>query len=311
VDQGLLEAVIKLPSGSFECTNVAPIAIVLRGSEEKPRPNTLFVDASYLDIAKGSEKAIADFVSLIAQGEDCEFMRNVGPDEIAQNLFNLDPARYPITEEKRKISSYLARRETVALSEICEILRPQLLLESEAGGQEVREVAFADIQEDGFILRPAKTRRIAHDTFKRSSRFIIRPGDILLSVKGTVGRIGLIQEAFDDACIPSQSFVLLRLDSREQRLSATYLFYFLSSPFGQGQINACKSGSVISILQSSDIKELRVALPKPGEEHKVAQTHQKIEHLRSEVLAAQAQMVALRRELFESENNGGKAGPTG
>ena len=301
VDNELLEAVIKLPSGSFEWTKIAPVAFVLRGAEQKPRPGTLVVDASHLDLAKNSGAAFLDFADLILKGKDGEFMRRVDPKEVAQNLFNLDPSRYLVNDEKRKISEYLESRKTAALSEVGEILRPQLLPQVEGAGQEVREVAFGDIQEDGIVVTPEKTRHMAPDAVKRFDRFILRPGDILLSVKGSVGRIGLVEDTFNEIWIPSQSFVIVRLDPREQRLSSKYLFYFLSSWVGQGQINAAPGGSLVRIVQASDVRELRVALPTPDEEGKVAEAHVKISRLRMEILEAGQKISRLRQELHEAE----------
>ncbi len=252
------------------------------------------------------ESSLTDFANLILQGKDNEFMRYVEPGEIAENIFNLDPGRYLVNEEKLKLHAYLQSRECAALSEVAEILRPQLLPEAKVEGQEVREVAFGDIQEDGLVVTPGRTRRIAPDTVKRFERFILRPGDILLSVKGTIGRVGIVEDTFDELWIPSQSFVIIRLDPREQRVSAKYLFYFLSSTIGQGQILVGKVGSVVPILQASDVRDLRVGLPQAGEEEKVAEIHEKIGRLRRKILEAQGEIGALRQQFSEVDNSPGR-----
>src|SRR5690606_17237991 len=61
-------------------------------------------------------------------------------------------------------------------------------------------------------------------------RFTVKPGDLLISCSGTLGRITIIRPS-DPIGIISQALLILRVD--QEKVLPEYLYYFLTSAQGQ------------------------------------------------------------------------------
>ena len=83
------------------------------------------------------------------------------------------------------------------------------------------------------------------DTQKTIARYIVQEGDILISIVGTIGLVGIVGKSLDSANLTENCVKLTNLRGVEK----DFLFYFLKSEYGQNEIN---KGSV----------ELFVYLPK-------------------------------------------------
>jgi type I restriction-modification system DNA methylase subunit len=308
VDSGKLEAVVRLPSGSFANSNISAIALVLGGKDSSPVSQTLFVNASNLDIKTGDPRAVTAIAEMVSSRMEGEISRLVDAAEIADNQYNIEPGRYILDDRRQRLASYLSSSKHVALGDVVEILRPQVITSDTDTGRAVKEVGFSDIQGDGIVVQPTREKMLSSDAAKRLERFFLKRGDILLSVKGTVGRVALVEDTAGETWIPSQSFVILRLDPRESRVSPQYLFYFLASWGGQEQIESAKAGTVVSIISAQDIRELRVVLPTLKTQNKVAETHAKIIALRKEIGEAERKIEEMRTEILSVEKASGKVG---
>jgi hypothetical protein len=80
---------------------------------------------------------------------------------------------------------------------------------------------------------------------------ILRPGDILISIKSKVGVTGVVPE---DAPLESlgawtagQSFVIARLRQSTAISSPVVLASYLTSPFGQAQLQALAGGTTVPL----------------------------------------------------------------
>lgn len=90
-------------------------------------------------------------------------------------------------------------------------------------------------------------------------RFLVEPGDIIISCSGTVGRVSMISET-DPVGIISQALLTLR--AKAELLRPIYLYYFLKSDLGQGHLLAASHGSVQpNIAEKKIVLQIPLQLP--------------------------------------------------
>lgn len=94
-----------------------------------------------------------------------------------------------------------------------------------------------------------------------ASRGYGKPGDILITTAGTIGKVALIDDSLTSkgVCIDTS---LRRLDILDKKqVLPEYLTIFLQTPLAQQQMTLLTTGSVIPVLSSPNLSELIVYLP--------------------------------------------------
>lgn len=94
-----------------------------------------------------------------------------------------------------------------------------------------------------------------------------KENDVLISVRGTIGRIGFIKKEFENSNLNAQ-MALLRADPKV--VNPLFLYYFLSNPSTQAKIIALGSGSAQPQLPLHSLRKLRIVLPPLIEQEKIA-----------------------------------------
>ena len=87
------------------------------------------------------------------------------------------------------------------------------------------------------------------DTQKTIARYIVQEGDILISIVGTIGLVGIVGKSLDSANLTENCVKLTNLRGVEK----DFLFYFLKSEYGQNEINKGIVGAVQAKLQIKNI----------------------------------------------------------
>jgi hypothetical protein len=244
----------------------------------------------------------------LSQRKASEISALASIEEIAAQDFNLSVERYVLEPEARQIRDLLSQGETVHLEDIAEITRPQALLanrnrpakedrRTDAPSLRANDVLFeigvGDIDEAGLIRTPTTTVPASPDLNQRAKSARLEPGDILIVIKGSVGKVGYVQEIPDGpAWLASQSFAILRLRRRGPITHSTVLFRFLSSGLGQRMVQSLKVGSAIPGLQMGDLRRLQVLVPS-------AKTQATIALQMASIFDKQEKIDQMRRELAE------------
>ncbi len=93
------------------------------------------------------------------------------------------------------------------------------------------------------------------------SRGYSRPGDILITTAGTIGKVVLIDDSFSGkgVCIDTSLRRLEVLDTN--RLLPEYLTIYLQTLMAQHQMKMLTTGSVIPVLANPNLSELKVYVP--------------------------------------------------
>jgi type I restriction enzyme S subunit len=124
-------------------------------------------------------------------------------------------------------------------------------------------------------------------------RTLVQSGDVLLSITADLGRTAVVPEEIGDAYI-NQHLAILRVKGVEPR----FLSAFLSSPFGQTQIQGRNRGGVKAGLNFDDINSFTIPLPPLPEQRRIAEILDRAEALRAQRRAAIAQLDELTQAIF-------------
>ncbi|MBX3151524.1 N-6 DNA methylase [Candidatus Obscuribacterales bacterium] len=299
-----LKSVIVLPPGMLNRTQIQFAVLVFDKSEKQ---NSIF----FMNV-RGEEEFIEDrgrgkrrltnidrLIDLVNSPMDTICSRLVSADECAAQNFNLLSERYVQTSERQKLISYLEGKQTVPIKEIADILRAQAFGEiDESNGEDYLpddfyEVSVSDI--DGGLVRNAQKKiKIPMKHSYSAEELLLKAGDVLLSIKGRVGHVGLVTEDHAGNLLPGQMFVILRPKSKS--IDAITLFRFLRSPVGQGLLEERTAGASIKMINTKDLSSLPIIIPSDRDRKEVRNVHKR-------ALNLQQQISSLTDELRELETS--------
>lgn len=132
----------------------------------------------------------------------------------------------------------------------------------------------------------------ATDEALRRSR--LRPGDVLISIAGTIGRVGVVPEHAPSLNC-NQAVAILRL---KDSLDRDYLRYWLSTAEAIRQIAGRSVTATISNLSLGQIKELEVPVPPLEEQRRIAEILELADGLRAKRREALAEVEGLTQAVF-------------
>ena len=108
---------------------------------------------------------------------------------------------------------------------------------------------------------------IDDDKYKTMERFTVKPGDLVVSCSGTVGKVTLIKDE-DPIGIISQALLILRPDN--SIILPEFLMYFFQTTKGYNSIIERSSGSVqVNIARREIIESIELKLPSIPEQRKI------------------------------------------
>lgn len=284
-----LHSVIALPPGAVSTTNLSA-AILSVGI--MPDESVLMVD---LGSAKRSAVDIDEVVnssrtSILERSVEVGRIRSVSRQDVINNDCLLAPSRY--LREKVDVGP-----NAVPLGQVCELIRPPAISKSELDDQYV-EAGIPDLGSWLPLSGPfTKTVRVRS---KGRELPTLQASDILLSVKGSLGKVGLMGDNTGDRVFPSQSCIGLRVKAGAKRgkvISPEYLLMYLRSESGQAQLDALRVGATVPHISISTLME-QVLIPIGGK-HKqemVEETYVRLCHFEGDIIASQASIADISRE---------------
>jgi len=305
IKRGLVEAVIAMPSGILPHTNLSFALIVLNMSE--PRQSIRFVnaeDARFREPISKARAKLIDVEGIVARATGDltdELVVEATTEEILANDTILQVNRYVLPESKRKTERLLASSPIRLLGEIVSILRPMPTTSSDEAVK-AWEVGAADLPEFAYIAPPTKEVGIDSATIQRNRHLFLQPLDIIMIIKGSVGKVGIVPEDIpppgEGGWIAGQSAVILRVTNREF-IDPKTLAVYLRSPLGRELLDGIAvKGATIPLIQQRELQRLPiVTLPiKDGAE--IGNILDEQASIQQEIEALRARQVKLSKQFW-------------
>ena len=111
--------------------------------------------------------------------------------------------------------------------------------------------------ESGYISDIKDSITLSKDKFSRIAKYKIQPFDMLMSIQGTVGRVGIIPERLSRDVIANISLLAIRfMDDKED--NAIALLQFLKSTHGKKLIKKLQKGTTIKRINIKDLASAKI-----------------------------------------------------
>lgn len=275
VENNFLEAIVQLPSNLHNETSIETTFFVI--NRNKKDTNVYFLnlkDKQFLT-KDGRKTIISDteiVVDLYKEQRELENISGLISQEIIiENNYALSVDRYIISKEAAKIQEELNKYELVELQDIADIKRSQLF-QDEGEGVEIYELSPSDLAKSGFTTTGGKVKSISKQLNKLET-YLLKDFDILVSTKGTIGKVGIIVPEGNNL-VASQAMQVIRLKNPSGG-APHRLYMYLKSDIGQSLLKQLVAGAAMPQISTAEIKKFKVPLLSEDEEAKVIDSYNK------------------------------------
>lgn len=135
------------------------------------------------------------------------------------------------------------------------------------GGARIKAVTVKDISSGGVDVEGVDELAVAH--VSDVDRYLLQPGDVLLSVRGTQLKVAVAPDALAGAVATATLAVIRVLDGG---MLPEVLATYLGSPTGQAQLNArARSATGQIALTARDIRDIEVPVPPMEAQQRIAE----------------------------------------
>ena len=273
IDNNWLETVIELPSHVFNSSGV-PGALLILKKNRKSDDKIQFIDftncQNHSEAKRGTllipEREIENLFKLYKNKKTDKNSILVSADDIKSQEYNLSVRRYLLTDEDKEIKNILNKRETVTLNSLVDFVRPlNSSPKNIKNGAEISEILISDINSIGEIKEGSKKVNVGEEFFSRSNLPFVKRNDLIISIKGTIGKIGIISTNLENT-IPGTSLCILRVHD-SSAINPEYLLQYLRSEICQRLISSSSQGSTIPFLSIKELKNLSIPIPSIAEQN--------------------------------------------
>ena len=302
-------SVTSLPRGSFGSTTGVATAMIAFRKFNSEKHGVAFIDGRSVPVGFGSDRnpnskiIRQEWADQITQSildpnpsSICWIADKI---ELEENDFNLTPSRYVVDQEVRVLRERVQLGLTLKLEDVAEIFKVQAVpstLDGEAAG-EVFEVSLSDLN-DAIVSKPNAKIDVTESTLRKIKKSFLQEGDILLSIKGTVGKVGLVPKIDGEQWVPSQSFVVIRLRRVGDNLDPVTLVTYLRSWLGQEMLTGLAGGTTVPMLPMGDLRNLPVPRVTQAVQERIHLHLAQIDELKSKRDQLNLQIVGIEKQVL-------------
>lgn len=264
--ENYLYAVVSLPAGVFNPYSGVKTSILLMDKAiAKQRNEILFVKidndgynlGAQRAAVKGSqlEEAIALTHEFVASGEipDSLIAHTVLRTEIASNGdYNLSGDRYKTPEYQLSTNFDL-----IQLNEVCHILNGYAFKSSLYTDSGIRVLRITNVQKGEIVDNDPKY--YPNESKDEIKNYLLREGDLLLSLTGNVGRVGVLPKQLLPAALNQRVACLRPKDSN--KLIDKYLFHLLNQDFFENDCIDSSNGIAQKNLSTVWLGKYEIPVP--------------------------------------------------
>ncbi len=289
--RGQIAAVVALPSNILYGNPVSHSIMVI--DTEGGHEEVFFVDLrdhdhgfvtrkimrSRTEARRNQLQRIDDIVAIVSERKESEFSRLVSIDECIQTRGNLAPNRYLAANDTLAGSRTSNIGPTKELKDLADLIRPQMVRARHDENATARwaEIGHDEIPEAGYICGPGRPVAVDQRMEYRAEDFALQGNDILVSFRGTIGRVGIVSPDYDEAIssdtvetiprwLASQGFLIVRVKNDVIRPAVLYLY--LKSKLGEQMLKSRAAGATVPAIQAQDLNELPIPVPSKAMQEK-------------------------------------------
>ena len=300
INNNWIDSIILLPAGTFSNTSIQGALLVLK-KDRNLKDKIQFIDFSNCkkdDSAKRGHLIIKDgeinnLLKTYKEKKENDYSVLIKPETIKSNNYDLNFAKYFISKEDKNIFRTLKNRETLTLDSLVEFIRP-LAIRKSFEGQTLGEAMISDIDKIGELNKIERKTTVSDDFLSRAKNTFLRKGDLLISIKGTVGKIGIVRKNLIDT-IPGPSLCVLRIRP-SALIDSESIFLYLRSEIGQRIITNSSQGATIPFLSIKELKNLDIPIPNQNEAIKTTKISKKLKELNQSIEKMQLDLDKYTRE---------------
>lgn len=131
----------------------------------------------------------------------------------------------------------------------------------------IPEIRGELLLEDGGINKDKNVFRfISLKTSMRFSKTILKEGDFVISVRGTMGKVGYIDKDLEGSNITAN---LIRMSPNRILVNPLFIKQVFVSEYFQGQLGLISSQTTIKTIKVPELKSILIKVPPPPEQSKI------------------------------------------
>ncbi len=275
IESDRLQAVLGIPQSMVFTNTPIKCGLILMTPRSAPSDMVRFVDLGHETLSQKGRRGRTEILDGVLWREllsgpepaDRTLSRDVSHQEIADNNNALVPDRYLNIGIREKIETLLSQTNVAELSELMELVRPVTIPADEGGSGEytLYEASPLDVNPRGFLSEPKRAITVDRAKYSRALNQQLRPGDLLLSIKGTIGVVAIVPDhapgtGENEIWTAGQSMMILRPKKRVS-MSVIALYEYLTNEIVHEYVKSLAGGMAIQTLAMKDLKEIEVPLP--------------------------------------------------
>lgn len=318
-DTAGLRAVVEFPERLLENTSIATALLVLDQTVSTYAQRAVaLLDAdsnNYLTETRKGRHELAGWQRLVHDVFSDESVPNrtvVSDEQLADNDYILQPSRY-MAKESSGLDELIKDSPALPLSSIVDIRIPLPVKATGTSHQndsgDYHEVRISDFGADGTITDGTKHIWLDQTSLSRIERQLLRPGDILVGTKGTIGKAGLVDRSAPDNLLAGSTTARLRLRKDSPISRPEYLVRYLALPQVRHYLEAFSSGSTIQFIKARDLAALPIPVPPREAQQRVVDAHLRIQQSLDQIEQLETEVQHLSNSAFDflkEERDGGQ-----
>ncbi|MFA6017312.1 MAG: N-6 DNA methylase [Patescibacteria group bacterium] len=259
-----LYAVVSLPSGVFQPYSGVKTSILLFNNElAKQSKEILFIKVENDGFDLGATKRpiikndLPEALSILNSWNVGKKVENklsvyVEKSRIAENgNYNLSGDRYRVVTDYSN-----AKWPMVELEEYCEILNGYAFKSEEYSDKGIRVIRITNVQK-GLIVDD-NPKFYPEDSRKEIKQYMLEKNDLLVSLTGNVGRVGLLPSELLPAALNQRVGCIRTL---REKVIKNYLFHILNTEFFENECIKSSSGVAQKNLSTEWLKKYKIPFP--------------------------------------------------
>lgn len=185
--------------------------------------------------------------------------------------------------------------EIKKLGEVCDLMNGYAFQSKNYTEEGYFVIRIGNVQDGIIELNNARYIQLNEE---KQKKFILQSGDILISLTGNVGRVGIINESHLPAVI-NQRVAKITIKN-EIKLNKDFIFYFLTSEYFISSLIKAGRGAAQQNISTTDIENLKIAFPTLSEQQQIVTILNEAFASIAKAKANAEQNLKNAKELFES-----------